>query len=167
MDKFAERFSTGYVCGMPNPPTYLYKYRAANERTVAVIERGELYFSFATDFNDPFDCVLRLSMDGPENISFIQSRVYESAKKRFPNRTEDAWRRAALLTTSKYYETLAGSMSAMLEEKLQKTTSERILSRRTAGQHADVVSLRRPTSGCLPEILHFGRSIETIAAGQV
>lgn len=35
----------------------LYKYRPDNEHTLRLLECQELWFSFAKDFNDPFDCL--------------------------------------------------------------------------------------------------------------
>jgi len=40
----------------------LYKYRPDKEHTLRLLECQELYFTFAEDFNDPFDC--RVLIDG-------------------------------------------------------------------------------------------------------
>lgn len=38
----------------------LYKYRPDNLHTLNILKNSELYFSFVEEFNDPFDCKVRL-----------------------------------------------------------------------------------------------------------
>lgn len=42
----------------------LYKYRPDNEHTLRLLEYQEFYFSFAEDFNDPFDCRVLIDCEG-------------------------------------------------------------------------------------------------------
>jgi len=42
----------------------LYKYRPINKYTKGVIEKGELFFQKASEFNDPFDCFIDEIIDG-------------------------------------------------------------------------------------------------------
>lgn len=42
----------------------LYKYRPDNEHTLRLLECQELYFTFAEDFSDPFDCRVLIDGDG-------------------------------------------------------------------------------------------------------
>lgn len=43
-------------------PLRLYKYRAANDFFFNMLETGSLWFSRPADFNDPFDCRLKLNL---------------------------------------------------------------------------------------------------------
>lgn len=38
----------------------LYKYRTDNIHTLDILQNSELYFSFVEEFNDPFDCRVRI-----------------------------------------------------------------------------------------------------------
>jgi len=44
--------------------THLYKYIPINENTIGLLEENELYFSFPSDFNDPFDCKVEMIFNG-------------------------------------------------------------------------------------------------------
>ncbi len=57
----------------------LYKYRPANEHTLDILRNNELYFSFAEEFNDPFDCRLKLVL--PNNKEQWEAAV---KKRCFP-----------------------------------------------------------------------------------
>lgn len=42
----------------------LYKYRTINKNTIDIIENHRIYFSFPSDFNDPFDCYVNMVYNG-------------------------------------------------------------------------------------------------------
>lgn len=44
-------------------PNKLYRYRDFNEYSEDNILKGEVHFSFASDFNDPFDAAIKLNFD--------------------------------------------------------------------------------------------------------
>ena len=43
---------------------YLYKFRAPDERTLAILSQQQLRFSYPREFNDPFDCATRIICQG-------------------------------------------------------------------------------------------------------
>ena len=45
-------------------PRHLYKYYAFNERSISVMVKNVIYFAHADQFNDPFDCRIRLDYGG-------------------------------------------------------------------------------------------------------
>ncbi len=51
-----------------NPPTFLYKYRKFDERTISIIVNHAIYFAHADQFNDPFDCRIRFSYEGTDEV---------------------------------------------------------------------------------------------------
>ncbi|MBP1908257.1 DUF2971 domain-containing protein [Methanolobus bombayensis] len=54
-------------------PNIFYKYRSVNENTIKMLENQELYFSGASDFNDPFDSKADLIWRGNKDdwMSFL------------------------------------------------------------------------------------------------
>lgn len=62
----------------------LYKYRPDNEHTLRLLECQELWFSFAADFNDPFDCRVLLDCDGDEGdwMKLAESLPISTEEKR-------------------------------------------------------------------------------------
>ena len=44
--------------------SYLYKYRNINENTLKTLKNNELYFSFPSEFNDPFDTKIDVNFEG-------------------------------------------------------------------------------------------------------
>jgi hypothetical protein len=51
---------------LKNLPDYFYKYRKFDERTVTLIANSVFYFSKPDQFNDPFDCGLKYSLEGSD-----------------------------------------------------------------------------------------------------
>src|SRR4030042_1291061 len=52
-----------------NAPTHLYKYRSLRSQrdklyTERIFTHNEIYFAKYTEFNDPFDCSLHVSVEG-------------------------------------------------------------------------------------------------------
>jgi hypothetical protein len=47
-----------------NLPPHLYKYYEFNERSISVMVKNVIYFAHAEQFNDPFDCRIRLNYTG-------------------------------------------------------------------------------------------------------
>ena len=70
----------------------LYKYQPNNIHTLNILQNNEFYFSFVEDFNDPFDCRVRLVLPTnreqwethardhniPENLARIVIRFLET-----------------------------------------------------------------------------------------
>ncbi|WP_233081126.1 DUF2971 domain-containing protein [Rheinheimera soli] len=44
-------------------PKKLYKYESVSTQTLANLKNGQIYFSLPSQFNDPFDCSLPISLD--------------------------------------------------------------------------------------------------------
>ena len=62
----------------------LYKYRPDNEHTLRLLECQELCFSFAEDFNDPFDCRVLIDCEGNED-------AWRKLAESIPMSTETKW----------------------------------------------------------------------------
>jgi hypothetical protein len=69
------------------PPAKLYKYRSMAEgetrqRTLAILEKLELYYSKASRFNDPFDCNLDIAFRSSEEWQDLAGRAIERVRSR-------------------------------------------------------------------------------------
>src|ERR1039458_1359279 len=60
-------------------PRHLYKYYAFNERSISVMVSNVIYFAHPDQFNDPFDCRIRLKYGGRDKDwkSFLRRRLRE------------------------------------------------------------------------------------------
>jgi hypothetical protein len=60
-------------------PQHLYKYYAFNERSISVMVNNVIYFAHPDQFNDPFDCRIRLKYDGTDEDwkPFLRRRLQE------------------------------------------------------------------------------------------
>jgi hypothetical protein len=70
----------------PEMPEFLYRYDTA-ESAVKILRDGTLMFSSRRRFNDPFDCRVRPTFDGPRE----QFALY-LAKRHEPNASPDRLR---------------------------------------------------------------------------
>jgi len=55
-----------------------YKYRSANDYTIALLEKQEIKFSNAEEYNDPFDSKLTLNMDSYDDVDSILQQLEET-----------------------------------------------------------------------------------------
>lgn len=55
----------GLLPGDENRPS-MYKYRPDNTSTLRILKNQEMYLSFVSDFNDPFDCRITVNCKGTE-----------------------------------------------------------------------------------------------------
>lgn len=86
----------------------IYKYRPFNERNAEHIRRvfsdSELYFSSPSQFNDPFDCQVELSLEGTKDEwikYFTRILKHHRPELRSPQRLREAHR---LFNSGKYRE---------------------------------------------------------------
>ena len=50
----------------PEPPKKLYKYFSYSDKSLATVEKCQIYYASPRSFNDPFDCRTRLDLSGSE-----------------------------------------------------------------------------------------------------
>lgn len=62
-------------------PNKLYRYRDFNEYSEDNILKGEVHFSFASDFNDPFDAAIKLNFDKIEKELEPKKYIIELVKQ--------------------------------------------------------------------------------------
>lgn len=55
-----------------------YKYRPANDYTIALLEKQKIKFSCADEYNDPFDSKLTINMDYDNDIGSILQQLEET-----------------------------------------------------------------------------------------
>ena len=60
-------------------PTKLYKYESFNTQSLSNLKNSSVYFSLPTQFNDPFDCALPISLD--LSLDSIESFTTEFIKR--------------------------------------------------------------------------------------
>lgn len=73
-------------------PQKLYKYYSINERLDNVIKSGKCWFSRPSDFNDPFDCNLDVSIgncDGEIMNNLGKSSMLQLLKEELSNRSSE------------------------------------------------------------------------------
>lgn len=99
-------------------PRRLYKYRNDDANGSRLLLDGELWFASFESLNDPGDGVVSVHLNGPQNTALIQSRVYEAAKLKWPDRSDQDWRDAAIVTTSARRSDLVNGLSQWTEAKL-------------------------------------------------
>ena len=59
-------------------PKKLYKYESVTTQSLANLKNGQIYFSLPSQFNDPFDCSLPISLDlKPESLSRFRKSFIE------------------------------------------------------------------------------------------
>jgi len=105
-----------YAIGMKmNTPKKLYKYESITTQSLANLKNGKIYFSVPSQFNDPFDCSLPISLDlRVESLNKFRARFLQ--RKNLP---ELGTKQLSEMSDTSLFELLQRTMHEILGKTLK------------------------------------------------